>query len=193
MSGPTGEAQLVPAREGALFADFYRRHHRAVCDFCRRRLAIDLIDDVVAETFLVAWRRRADVPAEDDAALVWLYGVAYRVMGHQWRSTARRRRLDGRLRSVVHRPASGGDESVLYGVEYHLVLEAAGRIAPTDAEMLRLVAWEQLCVADVAAVLGITPNAVNQRLHRARRNLARQYRSLESHLSIPDAPTGGGR
>jgi RNA polymerase sigma-70 factor (ECF subfamily) len=192
MSDPTGDARLIRAREGVLFADLYRCHLRAVRDFCRRRVPSDAVDDAVAETFLVAWRRLADVPP-GDAALVWLYGVAYRVIGHHWRSTARRRRLDGRLRSVVPRPACGADESVIYGVEYRLVLEAAARLAPTDAEVLRLVAWEQLGVADVAAVLGITANAVTQRLHRARRNLARHYRRLESHLSTPDAPKGGAR
>ncbi len=72
-------------------------------------------------------------------------------------------------------------------------LEAAARLAPTDAEVLRLVAWEQLSISDVAAVLGIAPYAVTQRLHRARRNLARHYRLLEAHLSTPDAPKGGAR
>jgi RNA polymerase sigma-70 factor (ECF subfamily) len=192
MSDPTGGARLVRAREEALFAELFRRHHRVVRDFCRRRVPCDLVDDAVAETFLVAWRRLADIP-DGDEALVWLYGVAYRVIGHQWRTTARRRRLDGRLRAVVDRPAPGADDSAIYGVEYRLVLEAAARLAPTDAEVLRLVAWEQLGVADVAAVLGITPNAATQRLHRARCNLARHYRRLESHLSTPDAPEGGVR
>jgi RNA polymerase sigma-70 factor (ECF subfamily) len=192
MSDPTGRPRLVRSREDVLFAELYRRHFRAVRDFCRRRVPCDGVDDAVAETFLVAWRRLADIP-DGDAALVWLYGVAYRVIGHQWRSTARRRRLDGRLRSVVGRPASGADESVIYGVEYRLVLQAAAYLTPTDAEVLRLVAWEQLDVADVATVLGITNNAVNQRLHRARRNLVRQYHRLESHLSTPAAPEGGAR
>ena len=156
-------------------------------------MAGDLVDDAVAETFLTAWRRLDDVPAGDEA-LVWLYGVAYRVIGHQWRSTARRRRLEDRLRSVVHRPASAADESVIDGDEHRLVLDAAARLGDTDAEVLRLVAWEQLSVADIAAVLEIAPNAVKQRLHRARRNLAREYRRLESRpTSTPVAPTGGAR
>jgi RNA polymerase sigma-70 factor (ECF subfamily) len=147
----------------------------------------------VAETFLTAWRRLEDVPAGDEA-LIWLYGVAYRVIGHQWRSTARRRRLEDRLRSVVRRPASAADESVIDGDEYRLVLDAAARLGDTDAEVLRLVAWEQLSVADTAAVLEIAPNAVKQRLHRARRNLAREYRRLESRqTSTPAAPEGGSR
>jgi DNA-directed RNA polymerase specialized sigma24 family protein len=60
--------------------------------------------------------------------------------------------------------------------------------------MLRLVAWEQLSIDDIAVVLEIAPNAVKQRLHRARRNLAREYRRLQSRqTSTPDAPTGGAR
>jgi RNA polymerase sigma factor (sigma-70 family) len=192
MSEGTGSARLLRARENALFAELYRRHYGPVRDFCRRRVPSDLVDDAVAETFLVAWRRLEDVPP-GDAALVWLYAVAYRVIGHLWRSAARRRRLEDRLRSVVRRPAAAADESVIYGAEYRLVLEAAERLAATDAEVLRLVAWEQLCVVDIAAVLGIAPNAVNQRLHRARRNLAHEYRRLEARLSTPDAPKGGAR
>jgi RNA polymerase sigma-70 factor (ECF subfamily) len=54
------------------------------------------------------------------------------------------------------------------------------------------VAWEQLSPGDVAAVLEITPNAVKQRLHRAKRNLAREYRRLEvRHVASAD-PTAGG-
>ena len=80
-------------------------YYRPIRDYCRRRVAADVVDDAVSEVFLTAWRRLDDVPA-GDAALVWLYGVAYRVIGHQWRTTARRRRLDVRMRSVVDRPAS---------------------------------------------------------------------------------------
>ena len=80
------------------------------------------------------------------------------------------------------------------GAQYRLVLEAAARLADTDVEVLRLVAWEQLSVAEVAAVLEHRANAVKQRLHRARRNLASEYRRLESDsCSTPDAPKGGVR
>ena len=193
MSDGTGTAWFMPSREDARFAELYRRYYRSIRQFCRRRVANDLVDDAVAETFLTAWRRLEDVPAGDEA-LIWLYGVAYRVIGHQWRSTARRRRLEDRLRSVVRRPASAADESVIDGDEYRLVLDAAARLGDTDAEVLRLVAWEQLSVADTAAVLEIAPNAVKQRLHRAKQNLAREYRRLESRqTSTPAAPEGGSR
>jgi RNA polymerase sigma-70 factor (ECF subfamily) len=183
-------------REDAQFADLYARHHRQIRDYCRRRLACDVLDDAVAEVFLVAWRRIEDVPKGDDA-LVWLYRVAYRVVGRQWRNTARRARLDVRLRSVVHRPVSAADESVVRADEHRLVLEAAERLSDADAEVLRLVTWEQLSTAEVAAVLDINTNAVKQRLHRAKQHLAREYRRLDARTTptnpTPDAPRGGAR
>jgi RNA polymerase sigma-70 factor (ECF subfamily) len=122
-----------------------------------------------------------------------LYGVAYRVIGHQRRSSARRRRLDDRLRAVAVRPCSAADEAVVDGDEYRLVLAAAARLNDTDAEVLRLVAWERLAISEVAAVLGIEANAVKQRLHRARRNLGREYRRLQTQISTPVAAKGGNR
>ena len=71
---------------------------------------------------------------------------------------------------------------------------AISRLGDTDAEVLRLVAWEHLSVVDIAAVLEIAPNAAAQRLHRARGNLGREYRRLQSRPNpTPDAPTGGAR
>ena len=90
---------------------------------------------------------------------MWLYGVAYRVIGHQWRSTARRRRLEDRLRSVGFRPVAAADEPVSTATSTASSSPRSARLGDTDAEVLRLVAWEQLSVADVAAVLGIDPNA----------------------------------
>ena len=191
MSDRVGDPALEGLREDEAFRELYDRCYRSIRDFCRRRVPMDAVDDAVAETFLTAWRRRGDLPAGDDA-LVWLYRVAYRVVGHQWRSTKRRRRLEYRLQAVGPPTSPTADESAIDASERRLVLVAAARLHATDAEVLRLAAWEQLPVADIASVLQITPNAVKQRLHRARRNLASEYRRLESRpLPTPDAPEGG--
>jgi DNA-directed RNA polymerase specialized sigma24 family protein len=86
--------------------------------------------------------------------------------------------------------ASGADETVVEADQRRLVLDAAARLSEKDADVLRLAAWEQLSTADIAAVLGIAPNAVKQRLHRAKQHLGREYRKLESgtHKSTPEAP-----
>lgn len=192
MIGEASASRQARRDDDAVFADLYHRHFDAVRDYCRRRLASDVVDDVVAETFLTAWRRLDDVPSGNTARL-WLYRVAYRVIGHSWRSTARRRRLDARLRLVAPGPAAAADESVIASADRRRVLDAAGRLNHTDAEVLRLTAWEQLSVGDIAAVLEIAPNAVKQRLHRARRNLAREYRRLDGQSTTPDAPMGGAK
>ena len=185
---------IARSREETLFASLYHRHYRAIRDFCRRRVPRDVVDDVVAETFLTAWRRIDDVP-RGDQGLLWLYGVAYRVIGNHWRSAARRRRLEDRLRVINGGAAYTSDDTIVAADQRRLVLDAAARLNEKDADVLRLSAWEQLSTADIAAVLGIAPNAVKQRLHRAKQHLGREYRKLESgtHKSTPEAPKGGVR
>jgi RNA polymerase sigma-70 factor (ECF subfamily) len=195
MSEPAEPATWVArSREETLFASLYHRHHQAIRDFCRRRVPKDVVDDVVAETFLTAWRRIDDIPRGDQAPL-WLYGVAYRVIGNHWRSAARRRRLEDRLHVINGGAAYEADDELVAADQRRLVLAAAARLNDKDVDVLRLAAWEQLSTADIATVLGIAPNAVKQRLHRAKQHLGREYRKLDSptHRSTPEAPKGGVR
>jgi RNA polymerase sigma-70 factor (ECF subfamily) len=67
------------------FQEFYRAHEAAVLAYARRR-APAIAEDVVAETFLVCWRRLDDVPAN---ALPWLYAVARNVLANERRKQAR--------------------------------------------------------------------------------------------------------
>ena len=87
------------------FAQLYERYYGPIRDFCARRVPRDTVDDAVADTFLTVWRCLDEVPA-GEAALVWVYGVAHRVVGHQRRSLSRRGRLHERLRTVEFRPAA---------------------------------------------------------------------------------------
>jgi RNA polymerase sigma factor (sigma-70 family) len=119
--------------------------------------------DVVAETFLTAWRRFDDVPPGDRARL-WLYGVARRALANHYRGERRRSglsdRLAGELAGVQCDPECTGE---LAGIG------AAFRSLPDpDREILALVAWEGLDNGQVSAVLGCSRNAVRIRLHRAR-------------------------
>jgi RNA polymerase sigma-70 factor (ECF subfamily) len=96
--------------------------------------------------------------------------------------------------SIADPPVAAADELLLDGDDCRLALDAIGRLGATDAEVLLLVAWEHLSVVDIAAVLGIAPNAAAQRLHRARRHLGREYRRLQSRpIPTPIAPRGGAR
>ena len=124
--------------------------------------------DVVAETFLVAWRRGRELPAGDEARL-WLYGVARRVLANQQRGDRRRERLGERLRQrlTVAVTADPGTE-----VPERLAVRAAlSRLGELDREVLSLTVWEGLQPREVAQVLGLSPAAVRTRLSRARARL----------------------
>lgn len=124
--------------------------------------------DVVAETFLVAWRRSRDMPPGDEARL-WLYGVARRVLANHHRSGVRRERLGERLRQrlTVAVAADPGSE-----VPERLTVHAAlARLGELDREVLMLTLWEGLEPREAAAVLQVTSAAVRTRLSRARARL----------------------
>lgn len=176
------------------FDALYEMYRDQVACYCRRRTTPDRVDDAVAEVFLTAWRRYDDVPTDDHEAMLWLYGVAHHVVGHQWRSTARLGRLRSKLASAGSHRSTSTEEGVVADDEVRRVLAAAERLASKDVEVLRLVAWEQLSHADAGVVLGIEPNAVKQRLHRARRNLLREFSRLDQQPDrSPAAQEGGAR
>jgi RNA polymerase sigma factor (sigma-70 family) len=136
--------------------------------------------DVLAETFLVAWRRLDDVP-RGDAARLWCYGVARRVLANQQRSERRRERLAERLRREL--PAAL--ESVSTPAETNAVRTALAQLGPEDQELLRLAGWEELTPGEIAVVLRISSVAARSRLHRARNRLrAALERGAETEDSI---------
>jgi RNA polymerase sigma-70 factor (ECF subfamily) len=134
--------------------------------FLARRTDADTADDVLAETLLVCWRRLDDVP-DGDEALPWAYAVARNALANADRGARRQRRLAHRI-TVVDPPREAAPEPDP-GLER--VTEALARLRPDEAELLRLWAWEQLGPSEIATVLGLTPNAVSIRLHRARGKL----------------------
>jgi len=134
--------------------------------FLARRTDPDTADDVLADTLLVLWRRLDDVPAGDEA-LPWTYAVARNALANAERGARRQRRLAHRI-TVVDPPVEAAPEP---DPGHERVTAALGRLRPDEAELLRLWAWEQLGPAEIATVLGLTPNAVSIRLHRARGKL----------------------
>ena len=160
-----------PTAERAAFAALFEAHFAAVLAYARRRTdQLTDAEDVVAETFIVVWRRWADLPPEGSLHLPWLYGIARRVLANQRRGAARRLRLQERLRTLWRGQSSGGSARL------SAALEALARLREDDQEILRLVAWEELSHAEVAVALAITPNAAAIRLHRARRRLEAQLK-----------------
>ena len=176
----------------ALFADVYERFFRQVYGYCLRRTSPDRVDDVVAETYLVAWRRIDDVP-DGDAALPWLYSVAYRVLSTHFRGRSRQRKLAEKLTSVGVEPVASTEDFIVMSEDSAQVLEAIARLRSTDQEILKLAVWEELSHAEIAEVLGIAVGAVKQRALIARKNLTREYKRLEKKRTKPLAAQKGGR
>jgi len=163
----------------ARFVDVYNRYYKHVYVYSRRRTTADRVDDVVAETFLAAWRKIDDVP-EGDATLPWLYGVAYRVLSKEWRTGSRRKRLNDKLANLGVESVRSSDDFLVVNQESELVLNAMSRLKPKDREMLRLAVWEEVDQATIAVVLDISVGAVRQRLYNAKKNLTSEYNRLES-------------
>ena len=153
---------IEEARLEALFCDNFS----AVRSYARRRAPESMVDDVVAETFLVAWRRIDDLP---DDARPWLLGVARKTLSTQLRSARRRSSLVEKL-SAAELPAAfsqvDGPDTGLIG--------ALQRLSATDQEVLALAAWEDLRPREAAVVLGVSPAWYRVRLHRAKRRLMRE-------------------
>ncbi len=153
--------------------DLFGRHSGAVLAYARRRLdSAEDAEDVVVEVFATAWRRRDAVP--DDAALPWLYATAANVIAHVIRSDGRSTRLGRRLASVrpLHGEQDDPADAVVAALDAQGAVSAAlDDLAESDAELLRLWAWEQLEPAEIAVVLGCSTGTARTRMHRARARL----------------------
>jgi RNA polymerase sigma-70 factor (ECF subfamily) len=130
--------------------------------------------DAVAEVFLTAWRRLDDVP-DGEAARIWLYATARRVLANQRRSSRRRHELQERLEldAAFARP-----EAVAPGSADELVHEALRKLGARDREVLLLADWEGLTPAQIASVVGCLTVTARGRLHRARRRFRTAYEEL---------------
>jgi RNA polymerase sigma-70 factor, ECF subfamily len=151
------------------FDELYRRHAATVAAYALRRASREAAEDVVADTFLVAWRRLDQIP---DDALPWLLGVARRTLANDRRSNRRRERLTERLRVEL-------DGVRVVPVDQRL-LDALQRLSAGDREVLLLIAWEGLSAGEAADVLGCSAVACRIRLHRARKRLGSALESTST-------------
>lgn len=162
-------------REG--FERLYRQHCDAVRAYVRRRQSTDEVDETLAEVWLVAWRRRAELPAEP---LPWLYGTSRRVLANQRRGRSRRLALTVRLTAATPEPPALPDAELS---------TALARLAPADREALLLTAWEGLEATAAAEAMDCSVAAFQSRLRRARQRLQRELTYIRQ--ISPHAPELG--
>lgn len=175
------------------FERLYWAHHRAVLAYCARRVSRADAWDAASEVFLVAWRRPDDVPPGDEAR-AWLLGVAYRVLANQRRGSRRKAHLLERAAGARGEPPLWPEELVIRNEEAREVIAALARLRLRDREILQLTAWEGLSPVEIAAVLEISRDAVDQRYSRAKRRLARELdrSALTWRHGTHPAPENGG-
>jgi RNA polymerase sigma-70 factor (ECF subfamily) len=170
------------AERRELFDRLFAAFGRDIVAYCRSRAASPSDgEDAAAEVFLAAWRRLDDIP-DGDAARLWLYGTARRVLANQRRASRRRGALQDRLAAT---PELASLTPRANDVERELVREALLRLDRRDREVLLLAEWEGLSPAQIATVLGCLTVTARGRLHRARR----RFRAAFEELSSPSVPT----
>ncbi|MGL5864150.1 MAG: RNA polymerase sigma factor [Phycicoccus sp.] len=167
------------------FSAVYTAWYPDVLRFVTRRVHPTHAEDVVAEVFLVLWRRFDDLPADTDAGRAWTFGIARQVLLNDRRGDRRREALAVRIANDVDHsdPTTGIDVEL---VARRLDLAAAWpRLTGRDQEVLSLAYWDNLSSAGAALVLGISPVAFRLRLSRARRNLRRHLQLVDSTANHP--------
>ena len=164
----------IPARRDDQFRVLYQQNLESLLGYALRRVSVPAdAADVVAETFLVAWRRLDDVPPGTEAR-PWLFGVARRVLANQRRGELRRSSLADKLRRDLDRHVrfeDGATDGATADPAVAAVRDALDRLPEDDREVLRLTTWDGLAPTELATALGIPPATVRTRLHRARRRL----------------------
>jgi RNA polymerase sigma factor (sigma-70 family) len=160
------------------FEDTYHANSTAILGYLIRRTSNpEDAADLLAEVYLVAWRRIRDVPNGDQARL-WLYAVARRVLANERRRAKTRDNLAEQLRTELgqsHLNMPQDDRAKAPDGR------ALGRLGPSDRELITLTAWEGLTPREIARVIGRPPAVVRVRLHRARRRLNDQLMLIEQH------------
>jgi RNA polymerase sigma-70 factor, ECF subfamily len=173
-------------RASARFERLYAEARDPLVRYLARRAAPDAVEDLFADTMTIAWRRLDEIP--HGAEVPWLYGTARRVLANQRRATGRFARLIEKLASFGHGvdlgtgPRSHADPDLA---------DALVALAATDAEILRLWAWEELTPTEIGTALGISANAASIRLHRAKRRLRDQLEAMGVANAGKAAPAAG--
>jgi RNA polymerase sigma factor (sigma-70 family) len=170
------------------FVEVVRRHEVAVGAYLTRRVGRELAEDLLGEVWVAALGSRATYDRSFPDAGPWLFGVAHNMLRRHWRS-----RPAEELVADVSGMASGWDPwaAVDDRVDVESVLRhALTLLQPQQREILTLVAWEDLTIADAGRAIGIPPGTARRYLHEARmalRNAPGMAALLTDHNTIKEA------
>lgn len=169
--------------EPAIFSSLYERHLRAVASYVARRTGAELSEDLTAEVFVRAFRKRAVFRDDGGSALPWLLGIANHLIADHRR--AERRRLEMLQRLATTRPVSS--ETSVGVLAPELVGELL-RLPAADRDTLLLVVWGELSYAEAATALSVPIGTIRSRIARARQRLG----AAIGQPADPEAPIVNG-
>ncbi|MFB4293321.1 RNA polymerase sigma factor [Nonomuraea sp. ATR24] len=155
------------------FAALFDRHAATLYRYISFRLGPELAEDLVGETFLIAFRRRDAYDSSYRDARPWLLGIATRLItGHRRTEVSRYRALE---RQSPARPVEGPEEAITRELTAQgsrtVLLNALTLLSRGDRDVLLLVAWSDMTYEEAARALGIPVGTVKSRLNRARRKV----------------------
>lgn len=157
------------------FEVLFQRHAPRIARYVVRRLGQHAADDIVAETFLVAFRRRKSYDLSCADARPWLYGIATNLIGRHRRDEIRLYRALARTGAdLVTAPFTDRvDERVSASAAGPRLAWALAGLPAAYRDALLLVAWGDLSYEEAATALGVPKGTVRSRISRARAALRR--------------------
>lgn len=165
----------------AAFGALFERHASAVYNYCFRRVGDwARAEDLMAATFLEAWRKRDEVRLTSDSLRPWLLGVATNLMRNDLRSSRRRlAALERVAAATATLPAFDEDVAARVDDERAMreLLRHLSRMTVDEQEVIALVLWSELSYEEASVALKVPVGTVKSRLSRARRRLMELTRS----------------
>jgi len=157
------------------FTVLFRRHAPHIQRYVVRRLGQDAADDIVAETFLLAFRQRDSYDQARADARPWLYGIATNLIGRHRRAEIRLYRALARTGAdpVMEPFTDRVDDQVSAGTASRRLAAGLARLPEQLRDTLLLVAWSGLSYEEAATALGVPVGTVRSRMSRARSKLRR--------------------
>lgn len=170
------------------FGTLVRKHAPAIQRYVTRRIGRAAAEDVVAETFLVAFRQRGSYTDDGRDCLPWLYGIATRLAHRHWRSETKQLRLLARTgEDPVTEPFTDRvDAAVVAGALKPRLASALARLPASQRDALLLLVWADLSYEQIAKATGAPLGTVQSRISRARRHLRRQLADLDQPNPMGD-------
>ena len=182
-----GDGRIVNPED---FEAAFRQHFPLVYRFISRRVGSAIAEDLAAETFATAYRRRVSFEPGRGSLRSWLYGIATNVVRNHWRAEQHLLQLDARLVPEIDLSDSSGavDQRVTAALLAPRLAAALGLLTRDQRDVLLLYAWAELSHEEIAAALEVAPGTARSRLSRARAVLREQFGDFDFDLWVFGEP-----